>query len=134
MENASKAAHCSGSLASVKSEIMQSSSFQKQAEGLAVSLGCTGVKKTENCETFVQEAAFCLAFADKMSKFQGLTGEQEEAQYCKHIDEKMPQLSLLSKKAQGFKGRFLPTLLQVSFHGPSEDKHAKEISADAPQS
>jgi len=66
----------------------------------------------------------------KMSKFKGLTGEQEEAQYCKHIDEKMPQLSLLSKKAQGFKGRFSSTLLQVSLHRAPEDELAKEMTHD----
>jgi len=129
-EDASKEAHCSGSFAAVKSEIIQSSAFQKQSEGLAVSLGCTGVKKTQNCDQFVQEAAFCLAFADKMSRFEGLKGEKEEAQYCKHIDEKMPQLSLLSNKPHGFKGRFLPTFLQVSLHKAPEDELAKEMTHD----
>jgi len=132
MENASRAAHCTGSFASMKSEVMHTSAFQKQAEDLAVQLGCTGVKKSENCDNFVQEAAFCLAFADKLSRFTGLAGEKDEAEYCKHIDEKMPELSFLSMGGRGLKGRFLPTLLQVSSHSQRapEDELAKEMTHD----
>merc|ERR1719387_2150424 len=97
---------------------------------MAVTLGCTSVRKEQNYASYVQDAAFCLAFADKMSRFQGLTGAKEEEEYCKHIDEKMPQLSLLTRRMKGLKGRFAPTLLQVSARRAPEDDLAKEMTHD----
>merc|ERR1711871_1446044 len=78
----SEAEHCTGSFAAVKAEVEKSPEFQQTAENLAGQMGCSGVKKSQNC----------VAFADKMGRFAGLTGQKEEAEYCKHIDEKMPQL------------------------------------------
>jgi len=126
----SEAEHCTGSFAAVKAEVEKSPEFQQTAENLAGQMGCSGVKKSQNCDAFVQEAAFCLAFADKMGRFAGLTGQKEEAEYCKHIDEKMPQLSLLAKQLRGFKGRFGASLVQVSAHRAPEDDLAKEMTHD----
>merc|ERR1719321_1051495 len=71
----SKPAATAGSFAAVKAKIQSSKEFQEKAESMSVMLGCTGVKKSQDCAKYVNEAAFCLAFADKMSAFKGMDRE-----------------------------------------------------------
>jgi len=100
---------------------------------MSVMLGCTGVKKALDCTKYVQEAAFCLAFADKMSAFQGMDGEKEEENYCEHIDDKMPALAMLLQKAKhGMPARKQnPSFVQVAVHNKApEDELAKEMTHD----
>jgi len=128
----SKPAAIAGSFAAVKAKIENSKEFQEKAESMAVMLGCTGVKKAQDCSKYVQEAAFCLAFADKMSSFQGMDGEKQEADYCEHIDDKMPALAMLLQKAKrGMAGKLSPSFVQVSVHKKApEDELAKEMTHD----
>merc|ERR1719421_2689998 len=82
---------------------------------MSVALGCTNVKKSQDCSKYVSEAAFCLALADKMDKFQNVAGVKEESDYCAHIDEKIPKLAMF---------------LQVSKVLAPEDELAKEMTHD----
>jgi len=131
---AQQASPSTTSFASVKAQIMKSADFQNKADAMAVTLGCTGVKKSQNCVQYVQEAAFCLAFADKMTKFQGMAGEKEEESYCEHIDDKLPALSMLLQKAKRpFKkdSKKKPSFVQLSVHKKApEDELAKEMTHD----
>jgi len=115
-----------GSLAAVKASIVKSADFQKQSAGIAAALGCQGVKKADNCDKYVSDAAFCLAFADKLPKFKGMNGAKDEIEHCKHIDEKMPQLSLLNLQGEGF----MPEFIQTSSQKAPEDELAKEMTHD----
>jgi hypothetical protein len=119
-------APATGSFASVKASIVKSADFQKQTAGIAAALGCQGVKKTENCDSYVSDAAFCLAFADKINKFEGMKGTKEEIEHCKHIDNKLPQLSLLNLQGEGF----MPEFIQTSSEKAPEDELAKEMTHD----
>merc|ERR1719198_864573 len=86
-------------------------------------LGCGGVKKTGNCRSYVQEVAFCLAFADKLTAFPKTDGSvRNEVAYCKHIDEKLPKLSLFLQR------RSRPLAL-IQLAAP-EDDLAKEMTHD----
>jgi len=114
-----------GSFAVVKAQILQSESFKHQADGMAVALGCSGVKKVGNCDKYVQEAAFCLAFADKLDKFSNMAGAKEEAAYCEHIDDKMPALAMLQKKMHP-----KPAFVEVNARRAPEDDLAKEMTHD----
>lgn len=67
-----------GALAQMKARIMKSKDFQAESERMAVVLGCNGVKKTNDCDSYVQQAAFCLAFTDQMNKFGSMDGVKEE--------------------------------------------------------
>jgi hypothetical protein len=116
----------SGSFAAVKASIVKSAGFKKQSAGIAAALGCQGVKKTENCDSYVSDAAFCLAFADKLHKFENMQGAKDEVEHCKHIDEKMPQLSLLNLQGEGF----MPEFIQMSSAKAPEDELAKEMTHD----
>jgi len=110
-----------GSFAALKSKITSSKTFQESASGLASTLGCSMVKKSSSCSSYVQEAAFCLAFAEKMNTdFKGLEGTKEQAKYCSKIDEKMPALSMMQS----------PTFLQVASKKAPEDELAKEMTHD----
>jgi len=115
-----------GSFAEVKAKIVKSEGFEKQSAGIAAALGCQGVKKTANCDAYVSDAAFCLAFADKIDSFEHLKGAKEEVEHCKHIDEKLPQLSLLNLQGEGF----MPEFLQTSSVKAPEDELAKEMTHD----
>jgi len=117
---ASKAPHVSASFAALKAKIMKQKQFEDSANGLASTLGCNMVKKSNSCSNYVHEAAFCLAFANKMSEFAGVGGTKEEAHYCSHIDEQMPALSLEQS----------PTFLQVASKKAPEDELAKEMTHD----
>jgi len=126
-----KPAAPAGSFAAIKAKIQNSKEFQEKAEGMAVMLGCTGVKKSLDCAKYVDEAAFCLAFADKLDKFKGMDGEQQEADYCKHIDDKMPALAMLLQKAKHGIPATSPAFVQVSAHKKApEDELAKEMTHD----
>jgi len=88
----------SGSLASVKARVIASEGFNRTAQKLSRVFGCSAVPKQQACASYVKEVSFCLVFADKMSKFARMDGAQQEVQYCKKIDSKLPQLSMLIQK------------------------------------
>jgi hypothetical protein len=110
-----------GSFAALKAKITSTAQFQESASGLATTMGCNFVKKSGDCASYVQEAAFCLAFAEKMSQFAGMEGEKEEAKYCSKIDEKMPALSMMQQPTN---------FLQVKSKRAPEDELAKEMTHD----
>jgi len=110
----------SGSFAAAKAKIETTQKFMQSAQGMATAMGCNMVKKAANCENYVKEAAFCLAFAEKMGDYMGMAGEKEQAESCKHIDDKMPALSLVQA----------PTFLQVAAKKAPEDELAKEMTHD----
>jgi len=112
--NASALPQAQGSLAAMKARIMRSEDFQREAARMSSVMGCSSVRRADACVSYVQEAAFCLAFADQLARFSQLTGANEEKINCAHIDEKMPQLALLMEK----KGR--PTFLAK--RDPSHNK------------
>merc|ERR1740129_617665 len=87
-----------GSLAAVKARVIASEGFNRTAQRLSRVLGCSAVTKKEACASYVKEVSFCLVFADKMNKFAKMDGAKEEVEYCKHIDSKLPQLSMLLQK------------------------------------
>jgi len=84
-----------GSLAAMKTRIMKSADFQREAAHMSAMMGCSAVRKSDACASYVQEAAFCLTFADQLARFSKLSGAREEKTKCAHIDEKLPQLALL---------------------------------------
>jgi len=130
---APKSATPAGSFAAVKAKIQNSKEFQEKAEGMAVMMGCTGVKKSADCAKYVQEAAFCLAFADKMATFKGMDGEKEEENYCEHIDDKIPALAMLLQKSKHpLPAKKSTSFVQVAVHGKKapEDELAKEMTHD----
>jgi len=122
-----------GALAQMKTRIMKSKDFQAESERMAVVLGCNGVKKTNDCDSYVQEAAFCLAFADQMNKFGSMDGVKEETKYCEHIDDKIPKLSLFLQ-SRNRKPVPVPSLkfMQVNTHSvrAPEDDLAQEMTHD----
>merc|ERR1711957_617340 len=89
-----------GKLQQVRAEIEADPSFKQKTENLMNVLGCSEVKRVGNCDEYVQEAAFCLAFADRLEKLGSVDGAKEETEYCAHIDEKLPTLSFLSQPEQ----------------------------------
>jgi len=117
---AADAPRVAGAFAALKAKITSTKAFQDNAEGLANTLGCSMVKKSANCASYVKDAAFCLAFAEKMSSFAGMQGTKEEADYCSTIDQKMPALSMIQS----------PTFLQVASKKAPEDELAKEMTHD----
>merc|ERR1719473_1577730 len=96
---------------------------------MAGTLGCTSVKKAGDCDEYVKEAAFCIAFADKLATFGAVSGVREEATFCEHIDDKMPALSLLMKAAKSPASR-PPALVQLGSEQAPEDELAKEMTHD----
>jgi len=116
-------------LAAIKARICSTEDFKQQTLKLSTVMGCQSVKKSGNCQEYVQEASFCLAFADQMARFANVTGARDEETYCKHIDEKMPQLALLLQGHAKPRG-----LIQVQSHSQlskaPEDDLAKEMTHD----
>jgi len=121
-----------GQLAAFKSYIFGSSEFTVETARMSLALGCMTVRKPESCERYVREAAFCLAFASQLDRFTNITGKNEEQEYCEHIDERLPQLSLfLQGRGKGWKLR----LLQISdnlhqLSSAPEDDLAQEMTHD----
>jgi len=109
-----------GAFAALKAKITSAKQFEDSAAGLATTMGCNMVKKSDSCSNYVHEAAFCLAFAEKIEQFAGMAGEKEEAAKCKHIDQMMPALSMMQT----------PTFLQVASKKAPEDELAKEMTHD----
>jgi hypothetical protein len=120
-----------GALAQMKTRIMKSKEFQAESEKMAVVLGCNGVKKANDCDSYVQEAAFCLAFADQMGKFGNMAGVSEETKYCEHIDDKIPKLSLFLQ-SRNKKPAAPLKFMQVNTHKlrAPEDDLAQEMTHD----
>jgi len=123
----------SSQLAQLKAKIVASAQFKDAARHISSLVGCDSVKKVDNCAEYVRDAAFCLSFADQMQKFQNMTGEKAEEQYCEHIDEKMPQLSMLLQ--QGWQPVGFVQVRQSRFRGTRaskgpEDDLAKEMTHD----
>jgi hypothetical protein len=114
------------SLSDMKSRIMASSDFKHQIEQMSGMLGCNGVKKVDACSGYVQEIAFCLAFADQIDKFATVPGADKEKESCKHVDERLPKLSMLLQQKLSF--------AQIGMHlrhsKAPEDELAKEMTHD----
>merc|ERR1719446_564133 len=91
---------------------------------MGYNMGCTGMKKAQNCQGYVQDVAFCLAFAHQMKSFANMDGVKEETEHCKHIDQKLPELAML------LQGKF--SFVQVDSHKNKapEDELAKEMTHD----
>jgi len=119
-KTAAKAPVLKGAFAALKAKITSTKQFQDNANGLASTLGCNLVKKSTSCANYVKDAAFCLAFAERMSMFSGMEGSKEESDYCSNIDQTMPALSMLQS----------PTFLQVQSKKAPEDELAKEMTHD----
>merc|ERR1719162_2752725 len=126
--NASSAPKLGTALAEVKARIETSAEFQAESEKMATVLGCNGVKKSADCASYVQEVAFCLSFADQMSKFSKMDGVKEETNYCTHIDDKIPKLSLFLQNTP--KKPTPVKFMQVSTHDQRapEDDLAQEMT------
>jgi len=118
-----------GQLANVKAKILATDGFKRELKHMAGVLGCDGMKKEAACVDYVQEVAFCFAFADKMTQMSNVSGVPEETKYCKKIDEKVPKLSMLLQQWK----RTRPVLTQVAdrveLRGP-EDDLAQEMTHD----
>jgi len=116
-----------GSLADMKKRIVASADFKKQTARMSLLMGCGGVRKADNCNGFVQDIAFCLAFADQIGRFANMQGVHEEQEYCKTIDKKMPQLAMLLQSSR-------MSFVQVASHSSHlrapEDDLAKEMTHD----
>jgi len=114
-----------GAFAAVKAKVIASSGFGRTSQQLSRVMGCPGVAKVAACSSYVQEVAFCLVFADKMSRFSSMAGANQEAEYCKRIDEKLPKLSNLLQM------RTAPVLTAVSER--LERRAAGTAAAAAPE-
>jgi hypothetical protein len=120
----------------MKSKIMSTAGFQEEVTKLSGLLGCGAVKKAQACASYVQEVAFCMAYADQIAKFESLPGAKEETATCKKIDDRMPSLSMLLQSGK----RRPPGLVQVrsylrkaksrSTQPKAEDQLAKEMTHD----
>jgi len=126
----SDAPKLTGKLAELKTEIEADPNFEKKTQGLMQIMGCNSVKKVGNCDTYVKEAAFCLAFADKLSTIGKADGVEAESKYCKHIDEKLPGLAMVSLKTEGKKPKALVQTEVLTHHKAPEDDLAKEMTHD----
>jgi len=115
----------------IKAKIVDSPDFKKETIAMSAVMGCSGVRKSQNCAAYVEEAAFCLAFADQLGRFQNMTGVAEEKTYCENIDKKLPQLSLFlqSRKAPVPKANSFMEVRRVIQRAP-EDELAKEMTHD----
>jgi len=111
-------------LADMKLRIEGTAGFKQETAKMANAVGCSGTKKAQNCGSYVQEVAFCLAFADQIGKFANMAGVKEQTEQCKHIDQKLPELSLFLQKEYSF--------VQVDSHQQKapEDELAKEMTHD----
>lgn len=112
----------------MKARILQSSEFRQQTERLSGVFGCNGVKKVGACAGYVQDIAFCLEFANKLSKFANMAGVEDEKNFCKHVDEKLPKLSLLLQ--QKFSFAQVGSRLRKKSRKAPEDDLAKEMTHD----
>jgi len=121
-----------GKLATVKAKILASEGFKRELKHMAGVLGCDGMKKEAACVSYVEEVAFCFAFAEKMTQLSNVTGASEEATYCKKIDEKVPKLSMLLQQWKHAR----PVLAQVAdrlerkLAAAPEDDLAQEMTHD----
>jgi len=108
----------------MKMRIEGTSAFKEETSKMASTLGCSGMKKSANCAAYVQDLAFCLAFADQMGKFRNLDGVKEQRDHCKHVDKKMPDLAMFLQSQFSF--------AQISSHHQKapEDELAKEMTHD----
>jgi len=113
-----------GKMADMKLRIEGSDGFKAESTKMAGVLGCTGMKKAENCQGYVKDIAFCLAFADQIKSFSNFDGVKEETDHCKNIDKKLPELALFLQSQFSF--------VQVESHNQKapEDELAKEMTHD----
>jgi hypothetical protein len=122
----------SGKLASLKAKIVASDGFKRELKHMAGVLGCDGMRKEAACVSYVEEVAFCFAFADKFEMLANTTGVAEETQYCKKIDEKVPKLSMLLqqwKRARPVLAQLAERLERRVMKAP-EDDLAREMTHD----
>jgi len=111
-----------GKLEEMKLRIEGTDGFKQETVKMASAMGCNGMKKAANCNNYVQDVAFCLAFADQMKSFEKMDGVKQETEHCKHIDQKMPELALFLQSEFSF--------VQVDSHKAPEDELAKEMTHD----
>jgi len=123
-------------LQTIKARIENTDAFKNETLHMSQVLGCNGVRKVQNCDDYVNEAAFCLALAGQLERFAHVQGIEKEKLYCEHIDEKMPQLSLLlqgkfvSKPSRPARAsRFLQVSDETTVAAP-EDDLAQEMTHD----
>jgi hypothetical protein len=119
--------------AHMKASLISSQSFREASEHLANVMGCSFVKRSRDCTNYVQELQFCLALAERMEQFKQVAGEKAEEEYCTHIDDKLPKLSMFVQAAhrpQAGVVRLLQLgLLQRRASAP-EDDLAQEMTHD----
>jgi len=125
------APNLSGPMAAIKANVTASVLFKQATSRLTVMVGCYGVKKAKACEDYVQDAAFCLVFAEQLKHFKGMPGEKEEKRHCTHLDSHLPALSLL---LQQHAGQPVPRIRLLQLHlvsraSPEEDL-ATEMAHD----
>jgi len=127
-ESSASAPTPKGAFAALKAQITSTTAFQSQVSGLATMMGCNFVKKADNCDNYVQDAAFCLAFAGRLADFQPMAGYKEEDKYCKNIDQKLPALAMMQ---QGHTPAFVQLSSQTARGRKApEDDLAKEMTHD----
>merc|ERR1719265_1931893 len=95
-------------MAEMKVRIEGTADFKEETVKMASAMGCNGVKKASNCQGYVQDVAFCLAFADQMKSFASVDGVKAEADHCKTIDKQLPELAMFLQSKFSF--------VQVSNH------------------
>jgi len=111
---------------SIKKLIVNDLAFRIETTKLSHRIGCKKLKHAKTCSRFIEDAVFCLGFAKQLPLLTNMSGYQQEKEYCKHIDEHLPQLSSL---LQG-KAKLSIQLLQKSDNFAPEDQLAQEMTHD----
>merc|ERR1719277_1253304 len=88
-------------------------------------MGCSMVKEADECNSYVKELSFCLAFARKLAAVEKMPGAKDQQRYCDSIDQTMPSFSMLQED-EPF------AFAQISSHvaRAPEDDLAKEMTHD----
>jgi len=120
---ASDAPALQGQLLALKTQITSTKAFKDQAASLADTMGCGMVKKANNCDNYVKELSFCLAFAQKLTELKTMPGAKEEQHYCDNIDQSMPALSMVQQDEP-------VAFVQIASQRAPEDELAKEMTHD----
>merc|ERR1719468_353726 len=87
-------AHRSTVLARVRKELMDQPMFRNTSVHLARMVSCS---PKEKCARFVDDALFCLSFADQLAgQMKDLEGAAEERRFCSHVK---PAFESLERRA-----------------------------------
>lgn len=76
--------------ASIKADVVGSEDFQREARALSMKLRCRSARNPVSCMAFVNEAVFCLAFADELVQFSELEGAAHERRRCVKVIKRLP--------------------------------------------